>query len=396
LKHHLPISLLLLILLGAAWPEPGQWLSQLPITSIAICLIFFLQGLKLETEEAKDALRSVRAIVYGFSFILFLSPFLAFALRLFPLEPADLTVGLCLFLTMPATISTGVIFTREAHGNGSLALLLCVGTTLLSIPIMPLTIPFFALSGDAAGFDTANFLLNLCLTILLPLAVGKGAKELLPTVNTLVQRHSNFMKYVSSAALLLLPFIQVSRSHDEIAALSFGSLLLTLIEGSVAHVVLLAANVVVCRYGSSLLHLDEGKRRAIIMCCSEKTLAIAVAVLPLMSYSEERKGVLAVAIVIAHLTQIVMDGLLASWWRSRTEDEWKRKAAETTGTAQAGSGGDTVSIAMTERKAGKEGQQAAPAEHKENGHMGLLIKHAVASDAAVEMEDQKERAIPLP
>ena len=141
IKHHLPLGISLAVLLGALYPPPGRWLSTFPTTTIAICLIFCVQGLRLDTEEAKDALRSYRATLWGVAMILFITPFLSFPLQWMPLDPPELTYGLCLFLCMPTTISTGVIFTRESHGNSSLALLLCIGTTLLSIPLMPFTIP---------------------------------------------------------------------------------------------------------------------------------------------------------------------------------------------------------------------------------------------------------------
>ena len=250
IKHHLPIGIVLGVLLGALYPPPGLWLASFPTTTIAICFIFCVQGLRLDTEEAKDALRSYRATLYGAAMILFVSPFLSFPLQWMPLDPPELTYGLCLFLCMPTTISTGVIFTREAHGNSSLALLLCIGTTLLSIPLMPFTIPFFALrSVSDVSFDTGAFLLNLCLTIGLPLVIGKSVRQFVPRAPEYIERGEPVLKYGSSVALLALPYMQVCNSAELITRLSVTALLTTLEFSIVLHLVLLAGNWLVCHYG---------------------------------------------------------------------------------------------------------------------------------------------------
>jgi len=352
IKHHLPIGIALAVFLGALYPPPGRWLSTFPTTTVAICLIFCIQGLRLDTEEAKDALRSYRATLYGFIMILFLTPFFSFPLQWMPLDPPELTYGICLFLCMPTTISTGVIFTRESHGNSSLALLLCIGTTLLSIPLMPFTIPFFALrsSGSAdVSFDTTAFLLNLCLTIGLPLLVGKGVRQFVPRAPSYIDRGEAVLKYVSSVALLVLPYMQISNSADLITGMSVTALLMTLEFSIVLHVVLLAVNWAVCHYGRSVLLLDDGKVKALVFCASEKTLAIAVAVLPLLPWDEQRKGAMAVGVIICHLVQTTMDGTLASLWGGRfLQQEVERKQREAAG----GVSGNSAAIELPEQSQG--------------------------------------------
>ena len=371
LKHHLPLGITFAVFLGALYPPPGRWLSTFPTTTIAICFIFLIQGLRLDTEEAKDALRSYRATLFGLVMILFLSPFLSFPLQWMPLEPAELTYGLCLFLCMPTTISTGVIFTREAHGNSSLALLLCIATTLLSIPLMPFTIPFFALrSVNDVSFDTAAFLLNLFLTIGLPLVIGKGVRQFVPRAASYVTRGEAVLKYVSSIALLVLPFMQVSNSAELITQMSLVTLLMTLEFSIVLHLVLLAGNWLVCHYGRSLLLLDDGKVKAIVFCASEKTLAIAVAVLPLLPWDEQRKGAMAVAVIIVHLVQTTMDSTLASLWGGRyiaQEAERKRREAAVDGAGQVWpqpTDRQDVYVKMSEEEVKEERKEDAQSTHR--------------------------------
>ena len=69
--------------------------------------------------------------------------------------------------------------------------------------------------------------------------------------------------------------------------------------------------------------------KAIVFCASEKTLAIAVAVLPLLPWDEQRKGAMVVAVITVHLVQTTMDGALASLWGARyLVQEAERKQRE--------------------------------------------------------------------
>ena len=60
-RHLLPVSLVVGVLLGVAWPRPGVALSVersgvKPVSFTAVCIIFFLSGLQLGTDAVKRAL----------------------------------------------------------------------------------------------------------------------------------------------------------------------------------------------------------------------------------------------------------------------------------------------------------------------------------------------------
>jgi len=61
----LPLGLLLAIVVGLSNPAPGLWLGEQPFTKLAPAGIFLIGGLKLRTDEAKRALRDVKAVTWG-------------------------------------------------------------------------------------------------------------------------------------------------------------------------------------------------------------------------------------------------------------------------------------------------------------------------------------------
>jgi predicted Na+-dependent transporter len=190
---------------------------------------------------------------------------------------------------------------------------------MLSIAVLPLTIPAFVLAGtgqqgDVAAFDAVSFLQSLCLDILLPTVAGKAVRELVPRAPQYIARTETATKYLASGCLIFLPFVTVSTSSDAIQQLPVGDFFLLLLIGAVVHGLLLAANALVCRFGWQLLRLDAGKRIAMILSCSGKSVPIAIAVLPLLGYAADTRGLLAVPLVFAQLTQTLMDGTLANHW----------------------------------------------------------------------------------
>ena len=57
---------------------PGKALSDTPLGTICIIIIFFISGLKLKTDEIKQTLSAWREAGFGFATILLLTPLIAF------------------------------------------------------------------------------------------------------------------------------------------------------------------------------------------------------------------------------------------------------------------------------------------------------------------------------
>lgn len=144
-KNHLPIGLVLVIILGSLWPKPGVYLGKAKMQYVCVVIIFFCSGLKLKTDDIKEALKSVKAVVWGFFSILFLTvvigiemtkaisgqfddpvPAMDFAnetritcgsagnetFQNKPFGPQDFNVGAQVFFAMPCTISSGIVLVR--------------------------------------------------------------------------------------------------------------------------------------------------------------------------------------------------------------------------------------------------------------------------------------------
>ena len=76
------------------------------MTFINICLVFFVSGLTLRTDELKTAFtrRNALGTAFGFASIVGITPLLAFAVRGLPFNPPEYATGLALFCIVPTTV----------------------------------------------------------------------------------------------------------------------------------------------------------------------------------------------------------------------------------------------------------------------------------------------------
>jgi len=349
ISQHLPIGLALMTLFGYLVPEPGIVLATTPINTISIVGIFFIAGLNLQTSEIKHALKAVPSYVFGFLSILAISPCLAFLIILWDLGPLEFSRGMALFFAMPTTTSSGVIMTTEAGGNVALSVLMAVGTNLLGV----LTTPFFiaafikystSISNDSIipndnldiniQIDPLDLLWKLALSILLPLLIGKSL-QYFTKVNQFVKKYKLKLKLLSSALLILIPWISISTATPLLKITATNPIILMIIVGIALHIVLLIFNYAACEIMNRIckLSIKLPERKAVVINASQKTLNTAVAVIAVLPISVGNKGMITVPCIIAHFAQIIIDAFIVAYWKKFKEEDTLNKSVPSSSTA---------------------------------------------------------------
>ncbi|MDA0335091.1 MAG: bile acid:sodium symporter [bacterium] len=309
-RQMLPVGLLTVAIIGLVWPMPGRAMGQLPTQYIAVSAIFICSGLLLRTDEIRAALRAWRATTWGVLAILFITPAIGGVLAFrMPMDPA-FQLGLALFVCMPTTLSSGIALTTQARGNTALALLLTVVTNLAGI----FTIPFVlvAVLGTLGQIELSawDLLIKLCLSILLPLMVGRWLRKYFAAW---VDANRARITMFSNLALISIPWMKFSESSDRLAAVAVSNLLVLVAAGLFVHAVFLALNMA----ASAVLRLEPAQRKAVVLMASQKTLPVALTVLALIpdsAVSADIKGLIAIPCITSHLGQIFVDAILATRW----------------------------------------------------------------------------------
>ena len=312
-RQFLPIGLLAVAAVGFFFPRPGLYMAELPTQYVAVSIIFLLSGLMLKTDEVHAALVAWKAMSWGCVSILFATPFLGAAIAFqLPMEPA-FQFGLALFCCMPTTLTSGVALTAQARGNVALALLLTVLTNTAGIFTVPFVLAHLLSSLGQVELSAGDLFAKLCLSILLPLGIGKYLRRF--AVDWLDAQRAR-LSLASNAALISIPWMKFSESSGQLAEVEPVSLLILVVSGLAIHALYLLLNGGVC----VLLQLEAAARRAVVLMTSQKTLPVAMTVLAFLPdsvVSPELKGLIAIPCIVFHLGQIFTDAVIATRWGNR-------------------------------------------------------------------------------
>ncbi|CEL95665.1 unnamed protein product [Vitrella brassicaformis CCMP3155] len=326
IANHLAIGLVAVIVFSCFVPEPGIWLdggagSKVPpnlIFDLCIVTVFFLNGLNLKLGEVWDGLKNWKASLYGIVSVLVITPLLGFAVVLIPLRPVGLVMGVGLFTLTPNNFTTSIIFTRTAKGNVALGIMISTVCSLLVSFTLPISVPLLfrleqaedpgstRLQHDVAvKIDPLNIFLALLYLRLVPMVVGK-AVSYIPRVKPFFQ--SKAFRPTPSVVVLVLVWLNVSRTADKLDRLTADVLIAAACLGVGLHVVYLLLNAAVCL----LFRFPGYVARTLVLSCSGKALIVGITVLEVLPPSAGSKGMLIIGMILGQLGQIVIDSVLSN------------------------------------------------------------------------------------
>jgi len=311
----LPIGLLLAITVGIMFPSLGVAAGKFAVTNYLAAGIFFIGGMKLRTEEARNALNNLPAILWGTCSILLVSAVLGTRVNnVFPLTVPEFSLGIALFVCMPCTINSGAALAAQSGGNFALALLLTLISSILGVFVVPFLLNNLTYFGASVSLPIKEMVVKLCTTVLLPLFLGKGLVVASKTVKGEVKRRGELLGLVSNVLIIMTPWIQISRSaqRDVFSAVTPAELLAVVSLGSFIHIIFLIMNFLV----SGMLRLSTEIRKSIVFVASSKTLPLALAVLAILPPGFGDKGLIALPCILGHFSQIVIDSFLVANWKS--------------------------------------------------------------------------------
>mmetsp|Transcript_20831 Transcript_20831/g.44753 ORF Transcript_20831/g.44753 Transcript_20831/m.44753 type:complete len:254 (-) Transcript_20831:94-855(-) len=228
---------------------------------------------------------------------------------------------------MPTTINSGVALVKAAKGNVALALLLTVASNLLGIFTVPFTLALLLVVDDVA-IDPFPLLLKLISMILLPLVLGKLARESSARVLAFYSRHKLALSLLSSVVMSVIVWMSISSSASVLKQLAWQNVIGLLIVGILIHVIYLTFNYAAASF---VLGLTTPTRKAVVIMASQKTLPMAITVLNLFPPSLGEPGLIAAPCITSHLVQTLIDAFIAGKWSMLQEEYapvpiWRRFA----------------------------------------------------------------------
>ncbi|XP_065674804.1 uncharacterized protein LOC136091317 [Hydra vulgaris] len=321
LSNVLPISFIAALIIGIFLPQVGNTLNHKSTTYICLVVIFLYSGLYLPSSAIKDSIKAYKAAAWGFISILFISCIIGSQLTMLvpfhkissSLGTQSFKTGLVVYFCSPCTVSSGVLMVTQLKGNYALAVLLTVATNVVGIFTSPLLLKWMLKTEGNFNFDVLSLLTNLLLSLLLPLVIGKLLRfvKVIKEFSTIPKLKLCFM-LLNIIALALIVMIQVSQTSQNggLKRLTVLSTVILTAWSLTVHIIFLLVNAT----ASWLLRLEIKQKKCIVVLSSQKTASIAIGVLTFFPKSMGDRGLMAISIIIAHLSMLLFDSLLVPLW----------------------------------------------------------------------------------
>ncbi len=301
----LPLGLILAVIVGFTLPTGGTFLSDHSGPKIIVFIIFLISGYQTGSKELSVDLRLLRLFCVAAVISLLLAPLLGLLVSKLLNLPLYLAMGLIIMSTVPPTISSGVVITGVSRGNGTLALFLTISLNLLGIFSMPFVLDFCLKAAGPIDIDQNALLFKMLFFVLLPFIAGKAIRSISGR-----KQVSPLWSYLNSSAVIVIVYASISTSTSALMGLAATDYITILAGVAAVHILLLLTNA----YASKLLQLSSADRKAMLFVTSQKTMALALAVLANINFDT---GNAIVVCLMFHFFQLFLDSFLASLLQNR-------------------------------------------------------------------------------
>jgi sodium/bile acid cotransporter 7 len=285
------------------------------LTTLAIAVMFFLQGARLSREAviAGIAQWRVHVVILASTFLLF--PLLGFGFKaLFPhVLNSSILLGLLYICLLPSTVQSSIAFTSIGHGNVPAAICSATFSTLIGVVVTPIlaTLLLKTHAGQAGG--GLHSIGSIFLELLLPFVLGQVLR---PWIGGWAARNREMLKFTDRGSVILVVYTAFSAAviggiWQQLPLYRFGEILL-------ANAILLALVLLITTYGSRAMGFHKPEEVAIVFCGSKKSAATGVPMANVL-FSSATVGMIVLPLIIFHQMQLMVCAVLAKRYARQAE-----------------------------------------------------------------------------
>jgi len=299
-SYFLPVGLSLAFTVAWLIPEPGRMLDQWGLIPWMVVTIFLVNGYQTRLQHIPREKSLILTALLAIAINLLLSPVVGLILVKLSGLPHGAALGLVVMASVPATLSSGIVMTQLAGGDGVKALALTILLNMCGVFILPLTLQATLGTVGIVVLSPWALLLQLLQIVLLPFVIG----ILLRSVEKL-RFNPLLLKYIPSLCVVATVWMSMSSSTDALRGISVDMLLLILLCAGSIHWIL----QLLCWGSRRFYRVDRAESLALLFTASQKTLPVAIGVLTAMDHPA---GMALVACILFHFLQLFWDAILAS------------------------------------------------------------------------------------
>jgi sodium/bile acid cotransporter 7 len=346
-KNYFVVGMIVVILLAAAHPFAGSKNGPLEPKIlcgwVVVCIIFFLSGWSLKTQELVKAATHCKLNSFVQIFSLGVIPVVVFGItRLIKSTTSmsvDLLNGLVITASLPTTVSMCVVLTTTAGGNVSAAIFNAASGNLLGVVITPLMI--LVLLGSETSIDIAAVVSKLALKMVLPLALGQILQYNEKARKWYTARKKNF-KRAQETMLLLIVYTTFCETFFNKLEASAGAVLAVLGLLVAMYFLWLGLLGKLCQW----LGFCRADCVTAMFCGSHKTVAAGIPLLNTMFEGDPRLGLFVVPLLVWHPLQLFVGSFLAPSLKAWVAETAPKETEPATAAAPAAAGVELAQVTV--------------------------------------------------
>ena len=308
------IALLTAVLLGAVLPADGAVADVLGIIAdVAIGLVFFLHGARLQREVVIAGIRHWR--LHGFILLATFVVYPIVGLGVTSVLPsslaAPLVTGILFLALLPSTVQSSIALTSVARGNVAGAVCSATASNILGMFLTPAAVGLLLhQQGVGLSLDSIGPIL---FQLLLPFIAGQ---LLQPWVGDFVRSRRVFLSFVDRGAILLVVYLAFSAAvvADLWTRLSASSLVIVIGVCVVLLVVVATFTIV----GARFLRFSREDEITAVFCGSLKSLVSGIPIANVL-FAGPDLGLIVLPLMLFHQIQLIAAAFVARRYAKRPE-----------------------------------------------------------------------------
>ena len=301
------LLLLATILLASVLPVRGAAAETASlVSSAAIFLLFFLNGVRLPRDEVLHGVRNWRLQGAIFLFVFGAMPLAGLALsHLFDnVLPPLLALGLLFTAILPSTVQSATAYCGLAKGNVAASVVAAALVNLAGVILAPLLFALLAHVGEAQFSGTA--IGRIALILLLPFALGQLAQR---WFKPWVDDHKSIATWMDRASIAIAVYVAFS------GAVEAG--IWSIVRGSeMAWLSLALVAMLIIGFGGSwalggAMKLPRPDRITMLFSGAQKSIAIG-APLAATIFPPAIAGMVLLPTLVYHMAQLILSAPIAA------------------------------------------------------------------------------------
>lgn len=300
------IALAVVVLVGTLGSRPLAFLAnQSTLQSVIVFIVMALMALPIPLAWVKNALRRPWPAILASLINMGLFPLLALVVSRL-LDPY-LAGGLIVAATIPCTLASAAVWTGRAGGDDTIAVLVTLITNIACVVVTPVWLVL--LLGKTVQLDLTYLIQSLLLLVLLPIVLAQLARRN-PWVAAWSTTNKKAIATVCQTGILTMVFLGSVQMGQRItgaehrASNSVAQVALVIALASLLHLVVLAIGW----WLAARTRVARPQQIAVAIAGSQKTLMVGLKL-------SIDCGVSILPMVIYHISQLVLDTVIADRWR---------------------------------------------------------------------------------